>query len=274
MTEKRFGIIGTIIFHNIILLILLLFYLSTPKPVTSGGGILIDFGNTEFAGGEREPGMNEIPEVQTAAATQQLNDNETEEDILTQDFEEAPAVKKKTEKKSEEKKPVVKPSETKIKATEKPVDKTPQVNKKALYSAKGKSTQEDGTSQGMYKGNGNQGSVDGTPGANNYGEGSGTGSGTGLGIQVGGGLENRRYLALPKPEFKVQKEGKVVVEVTVNREGKVISATPGVKGTTIVDLALYAAAKKAALESRFVTQTDAQAFQTQTGTITYHFKLE
>jgi colicin import membrane protein len=270
MTEKRIGIIGTIIFHNIILLILLLFFLSTPKPVPSAGGILIDFGTTEFAGGELEPNIDDAQEFQQTAAQQQTSDMQDEEDLLTQDFEEAPAIEKKTEKKPEVKKPVVKSSETKPDVVEKPVDKTPQVNAKALYSSRGKPAQESGTSQGTYKGRGNQGSTDGTPGANNYGQ----GSGTGLGIQVGGGLENRTYLTLPKPDFKVQKEGKVVVEVTVNREGIVTSATPGVKGTTIVDTELYSAAKKAALQSKFKALPDASPLQVQTGTITYHFKLE
>jgi len=166
----------------------------------------------------------------------------------------------------------VQPTVTKPKVTEKPVEKKPQVNSKALYTAKGKSSKEDGTSQGIYKGDGNQGNPNGTPGAGNYGEGSG--SGTGLGIQVGGGLSNRKYLSLPKPEFKVQREGKVVVEVTVNREGKVISADPGKQGSTTTDSELLAAAKKAALQSKFAIQADAEAFQIQTGTITYHFKLE
>jgi len=274
MTEKQTGIIGTTALHLIILLILLFFLIYTPIPVSSGGGILIDFGNTEQAGGLFEPAMNDMPETQPAIAQQPVAERENEEEMLTQDFEEAPAVAKKPEKKAEVKKPVTKPAETKPKVTEKPKETKPQVNAKALYSGKGKPTQEEGKSQGIYKGAGNQGSPEGTPGAGNYGDGSGAGSGTGLGIQVGGGLENRKVLSLPKPEFRVQREGKVVVEVTVNRDGKVISADPGKKGSTTMDSELLAAAKKAALQSRFAVQADAQSFQTQTGTITYHFKLE
>lgn len=271
MTEKQIGLIGSTLFHLIILLILLFFLIYTPVPVSSGGGILIDFGNTEAAGGEFEPVMSEpLPD----AAQQPVADNENEEEVMTQDFEEAPAVVKKPEKKTEVKKPVTKPVETKPKVAEKPKETKPQVNTKALYSGKGEATKEDSKSQGIYKGDGNQGSVDGTPGADSYGDGSGAGSGTGLGIQVGGGLENRKILALPKPEFRVQREGKVVVEVTVNRDGKVISADPGKKGSTTMDAELLAAARKAALLSKFAVQENAQSFQTQTGTITYHFKLE
>jgi colicin import membrane protein len=274
MTEKKIGIIGTSVFHLIIFLILLFFLIYTPVPVSSGGGILIDFGDTKEAGGEFEPVMNEASEIQPVVAQQQVAENAKEENIQTQDFEEAPAIEKKPEKKTEVKKPVVKPAETKAKVTEKPKETTPQVNTKALYTGKGKSTQKEGKSQGIYKGEGNQGNPDGTPEAGNYGNGSGSGSGTGLGIQVGGGLENRKILALPKPEFRVQREGKVVVEVTVNRDGKVISADPGKKGSTTMDSELLAAAKKAALQSKFAAEVNAKEFQTQTGTITYHFKLE
>jgi colicin import membrane protein len=172
------------------------------------------------------------------------------------------------------KKPVSKPAETKSVVTEKPKETTPKVNTKALYTGKGKTAQDENKSQGIYKGEGNQGNPEGTVGGGTQGNGSGTGLGTGFGIQVGGGLENRKVLALPKPEFRVQREGIVVVEVTVNRDGKVISADPGKKGSTTMDSELLSAAKKAALQSRFAVQTDAKEFQTQTGTITYHFKLE
>jgi colicin import membrane protein len=265
MTEKQIGIIGTSVFHLIILLILLFFLIYTPVPISSGGGILIDFGDAETAGGAFEPVVNEQPETQPAVA-----DIEDKEDIMTQDFEEAPAI----EKKAEVKKPDIKPAETKPRVTEKPKETTPVIDKNAIYKGKGKATQGENTSQGTYKGPGNQGKPDGVVGGGTDGNGSGTGSGTGLGIQVGGGLENRKILALPKPEFRIQEDGIVVVQVTVNRDGKVISADPGKKGSTTMVSELLAAAKKAALQSKFAVDANLKEFQTQTGTITYHFKLE
>ena len=273
MTEKQIGILGTSVFHLVILLILLFFLIYTPVPVSSGGGILIDFGNTDMAGGETEPAMAGAPETQPAAP-QAVAEKVDKEELMTQDFEEAPAVEKKPEKKAAVKKPVTKPAETRPRTTEKPKETAPVVDKKAMYTGKGKTAQNEGTSQGTYKGAGNQGRPDGAVGGGTDGDGSGAGTGTGLGIQVGGGLENRKVLALPKPEFRVQREGKVVVEVTLNREGKVISADPGKKGSTTMDSELMAAAKKAALQSKFAVQADAKEFQVQTGTITYHFKLE
>ncbi len=49
---------------------------------------------------------------------------------------------------------------------------------------------------------------------------------------------------LPEPEYSVNKSGKVVVRITVDQYGSVISATPGHTGTTVQDNTLWAAAKK------------------------------
>ena len=101
--------------------------------------------------------------------------------------------------------------------------------------------------------------------SDNYSKGLG---GSGIGFNLNG----RNPIHLQKPEFNIQKDGIVVVEITVDRTGKVISATPGVKGSTLVDNTLYAAAKKAALESKFNLKNDSP--ERQIGTITYHFKLQ
>jgi TonB family protein len=265
MTEKQYGIIGTVLLHSIVLLILLFAYISLSKPVTSEGGILINFGDVESALGPSEPEINP-PAKEAAAPASQPRSADAEEGMLTQDFEEAPAIKKPAEKKKEvkkpETKPVVKPAPSKS-----TTPATPTVNKKAIYSKKsstGQSTTTTGSSEGIYKGTGNMGSPEGTPESDNYSKGLG---GNGPGFD----LRGRSSVHLSEPAFNVMKEGKVVVEITVNRDGKVISASPGFKGSTLVDNTLYAAAKKAAMESKFNVKNDAP--EIQIGTITYHFKL-
>jgi TonB family protein len=109
------------------------------------------------------------------------------------------------------------------------------------------------------------GSPTGSTESDNYTQGLG---GEGIGFDLTG----RSPVHLPKPAFNVQKEGIVVVEITVDRSGRVISATPGVKGSTLVDNTLYASAKKAALESRFNVNNSSP--ERQIGKITYHFKLQ
>lgn len=259
MSERQYGIIGTIVIHNIIVLLLIFTFITLSKPAPSEGGILINFGDVESAGGLKEPELNNQQAM--AAASNPAQPAETEEGILTQDFEEAPAVKKPVTTKKKETKPAPKPVQT----VKTPEPKTPTVNTKALYSKKGQSTTEAGSSEGIYKGSGNMGDPTGTPESDNYSKGLG-GSG------IVSNLNGRNPVHLQKPEFNILKEGIVVVEISVDKTGKVISATAGGKGSTIVDNTLYAAAKKAALSSKFNIKNDAP--ERQVGTITYHFKLQ
>ena len=267
MTDKQFGILGTVIIHGILILLLLFSILSLPKPAPLDGGLLINFGDVVSAGGPTEPALNNTP-AQMPREVEKQPVPEKKEGIMTQDFEKAAALPKAPEKKKTEKsKP--KPVEKKPAPVEKPVEKKPVVNPNALYSNKGtsgKSTTENGSSEGIYKGQGNMGSPNGSPESDNYSQGLGGNGSTTF------NLSGRSPIYLKEPEFNIQKEGIVVVEISVDRKGKVISATPGAKGSTLVDNTLYAAAKKAALESAFNVKSDAS--EKQTGTISYHFKLQ
>lgn len=128
-----------------------------------------------------------------------------------------------------------------------------------------------GTSDASGKGStefpGNQGSVNGDPNSNST-EGSGLGkSGNSF------SLEGRKLSgALPEPKYDVQEEGTVVVEITVDRNGRVIGATPILKGSTTQNSDLWRVAKEAALLASF--NTDQNASEKQTGYITYHFRLD
>ncbi len=59
------------------------------------------------------------------------------------------------------------------------------------------------------------------------------------------------------PNYDYQGEGRVVVEVSVDRSGKVIQAIPGSKGSTTLDEYLLKVAKEAALKARFEAKSDA-----------------
>ena len=74
---------------------------------------------------------------------------------------------------------------------------------------------------------------------------------------------------LPLPADNFKQEGVVVVNIIVDAQGKVVSATPG-KGTTISDETTRQLAVKAARKAEFnmVDRPDKAM-----GTITYHFKL-
>lgn len=258
-SHKR-GLIGTVIAHTIILFLLMFFGLRTPLPLPEEQGILVNFGTDLTGSGSSEPLMNIPPPQQEKTVPA-----EKKEGVLTQDFEEAPVI----EKKQETKKPVEKKTETKPvvkQEVKEPVKEEPKVNPRALYTGR-KTSGEPSTGEGEGTGQGNQGAADGSPDATARGQGSGTGSG---GIQFS--LSGRSYLSLPAPDYKYQVEGTVVVEILVDREGNVIGAIPGVKGSTTLNENLLQAAKNAALKAKFSRKPDAPA--TQKGTITYHFLLQ
>ncbi|MDR0420761.1 MAG: TonB family protein [Prevotellaceae bacterium] len=76
----------------------------------------------------------------------------------------------------------------------------------------------------------------------------------------------------PKPAYKLQKSGKVVVEIYVDQNGIVTKARATAKGSTLQDATLWKAAEEAARRARF--NTDKNAAISQMGTITYIFKLK
>ncbi len=134
------------------------------------------------------------------------------------------------------------------------------------FSSGKNSSDNKSTGEGVTSGTGNQGGINGSTESKNY-------SGKGYGNEgVSYSLSGRTPQSLPLPEYNYKGEGIVVVEVTVDRNGKVTKATPGVKGSTTLDENLLRAARKAAITARFDKNPDAPAFQK--GTITYHFLLQ
>lgn len=139
-----------------------------------------------------------------------------------------------------------------------------------------------GNSQGEAGGTGLQGNPNGDPNATGYTGNGGTGGGTGNGIggtgKSGSGKGNGFSLsgrslvgALPKPTYNIQEEGIVVIEITVDKYGKVTAAEPILKGSTTQNPQLQKFAKEAALKAKFNEALSGSAFQK--GTITYTFKL-
>ncbi len=127
-------------------------------------------------------------------------------------------------------------------------------------------TESKSTGQGVTYKSGNQGSPNGTADSDNYNKGGGLGNG------VSYNLGGRSALALPLPYYPGNEEGVVVVQVTVDKYGKVTKAVAGARGSTTSSPELWVAARKAALKAKFNTDSNAPAFQQ--GTITYRFVLD
>jgi TonB family protein len=141
------------------------------------------------------------------------------------------------------------------------------VNRTKNALANSKNTGTNSTGEGIAGGPGNQGVPAGSVDSKVRGEGSGTGN-SGISYE----LQGRGFQSLPKPKYDYQGEGKVVVEVIVDRSGKVTQASPGVKGSSTLDEYLLTVAKEAALKATFDPKPDAPLVQK--GTITYNFILK
>ena len=81
-------------------------------------------------------------------------------------------------------------------------------------------------------------------------------------------LENRYHLSLPIPVYLTQGGGKIIIEIVVDRQGKVIQATPKA-GQKIRDEQIIVYAQTAALRTLF--NADPKAPSGQRGTIHYNF---
>jgi len=243
------AIAGTILFHAMMLVVLLLLAFHTPLPLPGEEGVEVNIGYSDDGMGDIQP---EVPALSPKAAPQPTQ-AKAEDELVTDKSEEAPAIdRKKTVKPA----PVVKPSPV----IEKP--KEPVVNQKALYPGKSTKTSPGGN-QGITGKPGDQGKPNGTPGSPNY-EGNG-GKGNGVSYDLGG----RGARSLIKPTYNSPEQGKIVVSIKVNRQGQVTYASAGAKGTTISEINLRQQAERAALKTIFAP--DADAPDEQRGTITYVF---
>lgn len=86
-------------------------------------------------------------------------------------------------------------------------------------------------------------------------------------------LEGRSIAGnLVKPQYTQNSEGRIVINIKVNREGEVTDASFNPQSSTISDANMIGAARKAAMNTRFSRKSD--ALFVQTGIITYNFRLE
>ncbi len=290
------GIVATILFHGTLILLLIFYGLHAPFPPPQEEALLINFGTDNSGTGLVEPApAPPASRPQPAKKTPPKTTETPKEKILTQDIEEAAAVE--SGKETKPKKPTAEELRKKKEAEEARKKQQQELEKKRQEELARKRREEEErkkreeearkkreaqqraknafsnalgtgktTSEGETGGKGNQGNPEGEPRAGAH---SGIpGNGNGISYSLAG----RKPQKLPPPEYKSQVAGVVVVEVTVDRNGKVTKAVPGVKGSTTLDQYLLNVAKKAALAARFDRKPDAPAYQK--GTITYKFILK
>lgn len=239
MDNKSKGIIGTILFHGLVLVCFLFFGFKTPLPLPEEEGVEI---GTDVNLGNSETGFGDIQPLKLTDNSQNKSSSASKSDYLSQNTDETDKIDNSS----------TKPNNSSN-------DNVSKVNDKAIYKGKNKST----SNQGISGGSGDQGNPNGDPNSKNYKGYPGDGN------SISFNLTNRKAKVLPAPSYDSDEQGKVVVEVIVDTKGKVIKAKAGIKGTTIIDKKLWNQAEKAAMSSSFDSKEDAAI--EQKGTITYIF---
>lgn len=277
--SKVTGIIGTLVFHVLVLLLLFFFKLAVPEKEEEGG-VPVMLGNTELAQGNSDPyTMTEVdilPQQESSSPEISEPKPEVEQPMITQTDEPSIQIKEekkkehkteKTEQKADSKKPVEQKVEKPKEKTE--AEKRAEAEKAAAEAAASKIAGAFGKGSAMgNKGNAVSGTgIQGTSQGN-----SSNGNATGVGGYGTFDLNGRSLGAggLPVPVYNVQDEGRVVVTIVVNPAGQVISTSIN-KRTNTVNPALRKAAEEAARKARF---NAVDGVDNQSGTITYYFRLK
>jgi TonB family protein len=259
--EKREGLIGTILFH-LILLALFLFYGLTHQVPIPETGLTVNFGVTDMGSGDNQP-VTDTPDEETPPEpeTEVVPPVEPEavaspQEVVTQDVEEAIEVPK-------EKSPEEIEAEKAAEAEAKKKAKQEEQRKKlaAMAEKMNNSSKSGGGGDGPDDVPGDKGQTDGGPDGAYEGGGQGNGN-----YSLGG----RAALTKPKPNYECQEEGKVVIDIKVDRNGKVVYATVG-KGTTNTAECLTDRALQAAYKTKWQPKNGAPI--EQRGKIIYDFQI-
>ncbi len=275
-------------------LVLLLFYIGMTyldPPIENG--ISVNFGTMDFGMGDNQPkekirseplDIPEPPNVQEEqvqeAVPEEVQEEVVEKDqptekVLTQESEESIKIKQQQEakRKAEDAAKKAKAEADRIarekREAEEQKRKEQEAKKAELDKLMGGLNKSDGTASGSEGDDnrpGDKGQPDGDPYATSYYGSPGSGSGTG-----GYGLNGRSLVSKGKVQQECNQEGRVVVKIVVDRNGKVISATPGVKGTTNNNPCLLEPAKKTAFMHKW--NLDSNAPSQQVGFVVVNFKL-
>lgn len=260
--DKTRALAGTVVFHAVILILFLLFGLAPPE-LPQERGVLVALGYTEEGVGERQPLTASPPDPAPTPAAP-----ETEPDqVVTQDTEETVALPDAAEETHTETEdtdtdqPDATPDPEEAVEEEPEEEPEPEPDPRAMFPGQDQRS-TDRQQQGEDEEEGDAGRQDGLIDADDF-----EGDSGGEGIEYS--LTGREANLLPKPDYTTPATGRVVVRIVVNRDGHVLRATAGARGTTTTDGTLHRLAEEAARKARFNRSPSAP--EEQTGTITYIF---
>lgn len=247
--HKLYGILATVAFHAIAVVLLFNLCFRTPLPLPGEAGVEVNLGMYAEAMSQQDDDiLSQQDDKSTSQQVEESTSEDVEEEILSED-ENIPSIEEVEE--TEEVEEIV----------EEVVEEKPVVNQRALFQVnkKKQETPSEGSSNEVV---GEQGSPNGLKDIERYvGHG---GSGDGPSYDLGG----RGAKSISSPSKDISEEATIVVDIWVDKEGRVQRAEIG-KGTTTTNSDMRASALQAARNSVFVK--DDKAADLQKGTITYNF---
>lgn len=247
--HKLYGILATVAFHAIAVVLLFNLCFRTPLPLPGEAGVEVNLGMyAEAMSQQDDMTTSQQVEETTNQQVEETTSEDVEEEILSED-ENIPSIEEVEE--TEEVEEIV----------EEVVEEKPVVNQRALFQVnkKKQETPSEGSSDEVV---GEQGSPNGLKDIERYvGHG---GSGDGPSYDLGG----RGAKSISSPSKDISEEATIVVDIWVDKEGRVQRAEIG-KGTTTTNTEMRTSALQAAKNSVFVK--DDNAADLQKGTITYNF---
>ncbi len=230
-TSRRWGAAALLLYLIGVVCVMLFVSFDFSREEQMEEGILINFGASEVGSGEEDLAATDLP---VPPPVQSVAQEEVVEEPLVDER-----------------------SEVAISTLEQEVQEVKEsprkVNRKALFPGRTPASEAVSQGESTSEERGNAGSVSGTPDGVEY---------TLTGRSIVG--------ELPKPAYRENVTGKVVVDVVVNEQGRVTNATYRAQGSTTNNSALIEAARSAALKARF---SESESF-VQGGTITYIFKMD
>ena len=300
-SDKKKSILLALLLYSIMLIILFFIRFWPPSNLAEltggggGGGVSVNFGDTDAGMGNNFQNQEKV--VKTAAKQVPVKEIQQEQDVIAEENskDDGVVIPKKINVKKVK---VVIIKETKPVVITKPIKEVPKTPTKPQNDALSNILKGSKNGDGNTKTAGNQGAASGSLNNSGYGaggtgggagggngSGNGTGTGLGSGSGTGGGngsgngkgsgagysLGDRKALSKPAPAYNCDEVGKVVVQITVDKNGKTISATPGIKGTTNTAKCLLDQAKIAAMNTKW--SADENAADQQVGKIEYNFRL-
>lgn len=271
IAEQKINIkasVWTFTVHIVLLLIFLFIRYGSPvieQPVEMG--MEVNLGTSDDGSGNDQPMATEAPapDANTVAANSAPLEHSTNDEIVKTDEADAPVINIKTEKKT-----IATNTNIKKKANKEATEQKSSIitAPKPRYVFNGNTGRGGnnatanlrGTSEGNTHGNGDRGVPGGTPGAANYTGVPGWGNG------ISHTLSGRSIVAFPPPEADFKESGKVVIRITVDRNGAIVNKQ--VKSATNAEIRTIALQKV----NKVKFNKSDNAPEEQFGDITFVFK--